>query len=74
MTAETTRCIHCRRTIHVIEGDGPPVCQVCVLTLGGAAGDPYSVSDTLRLVLRRKHRTTVALAETPNGKAVWVPL
>jgi hypothetical protein len=64
-------CDRCRRTDHLISGDGPTVCFPCVELLTGAALDPMSITSQLRDVLAELHGDIVRLGEADHGTVAW---
>lgn len=67
-------CRHCKRTEHLVRGDGPAVCFPCIGVLTEAAADPSAVSKTLRDELMKRHALTLALTENAKGQPEWALL
>ena len=65
-------CDRCRGTEHLIEGDGPTVCRLCVSLLTETAADPYTASPKLRGWLQELHSDIVQLVEQGHGAVEWV--
>ena len=64
------RCRHCGNQTHLIDGDGPLVCRVCVYRFGDAAGRPELLSQGEALLLKIAHSDVVTLG-TDGRRWFW---
>jgi hypothetical protein len=63
----TARCVACESAEHLVEGDGAPVCRVCIDELGHAAGDPIRSEVELLQALADRHRDVVSLTRVASN-------
>lgn len=66
-------CAGCGSTEHLIVDDGRPICRVCVMRWGDAAGFPDRLPATILRELAECHRGVVAY-RGPGGRvpAAWL--